>query len=462
MKGTAHIPFVGPAGIRGIQFILAAIWCLLITASPKAISQEPAPDPASLAPERVLQALKDSLYDLNQEIDLLQHFLEAATVDNRSLWNTSLKSWRINNPVLRDSLFAVLVDVDSSVQAEAGAEAIVLATPQDDLVEVRFGNAVFKGMTLKNAIGRSGDKGLYRKVAASYQYSPDIELRDPAVKIPSPYRPEFMEINQLPLTFSPRPLERARGPSTAAAELSLNGLSVQVGNHWGGEVHMGFEDANLPFWSSGTFQILAAYDRVKFGAALPLYGGRFVTPAFAPFNVRPRVLNGAPGIAASADFGIVGGSLAFLRMTSDYLVSLTNPDDFYSLSGYFTIYSSFGITLDEKSLARAKFGGGMRRFANWKVIPPEADTLGQELSQIGEVTNFSPYFSFEYVRRAEDEFLRVGVQFFDLTIAFFGSLEVIPGILSIEASYYWPVSPAPRPYENPDFFLVTPKLRIGF
>jgi len=58
--------------------------------------------------------------------------------------------------------------------------------------------------------------------------------------------------------------------------------------------------------------------------------------------------------------------------------------------------------------------------------------------------------------------LKAGVQFFDLTIAFFGSIEIIPNILSIEASYYWPISPSTRPYENPDFFLVTPKLRIGF
>lgn len=451
-----------PLKRRGVRFVLACVAFLLALASPTAQSQEPAPDPASLPPAQLLQALKDSLFDLNQEIDLLQHFVEAATVDARSLWNTSLRSWRVNNPVLRDSLFSVLVQVDSSVQGEAGAEAVVLATPQDDLVEVRFGNAVFKGMTLKDAIGRSGDKALYRKIASSHGYSPDIELRDPAVKIPSPFHPMFMETTLLPPTFSPKPMESGRIPSTVAAELSLNGLSVQAGNHWGGEIHLGFEEANLPFWSAGTFEILGTYDRVKFGAVLPLYGGRNGSRAFAPFNIRPRMLNGAPGIAASADFGIVGGSLAFLHFTSDDLSSLTDPSGFSSLSGYFNIYSSFGINLTEKSYARAKFGGGMRRIASWKIIPLAVDSLGQQFTQTGQVTNFSPYFSFEYVRRSQDEFIRAGVQFFDLTVAFFGSLEVIPNVLSIEASYYWPVSPAPRAFENPEFFMVTPKLRIGF
>jgi hypothetical protein len=425
-------------------------------------AQEPAPDPASLSSREVLQALKDSLFDLNQEIDLLQHFLEAATVDSRSLWNTNIRSWRINNPVLRDSLFAVLVQIDSSVQAEAGAEAMILATPQNDLVEVRFGNAVFKGMTLKHAIDNSGDKGLYRKIASSYTYSPDIELRDPDVKIPTSYHPMFMDAGTLAPTFSPRPRETGRIPANIAAELGLNGLAVQVGEHWGGEIHLGFEEANLPFWSSGTFQILATYERVKFGAVLPSYGGRNGSTAFTPFNIRRRLLNGAPGIAASADFGIVGGSLAFLHMTSDDLTSLTDPDDFPSLSGYLTLYSSFGITLGEKSSARAKFGGGMRRISTWKVISPEVDSLGQQFTQVGQVTNPSPYFSFEYIRRGPDEYLRAGVQFFDLTVAFFAGIEVIPNVLSIEASYYWPVSPSPRGYENPDFLLVTPKLRIGF
>ncbi len=435
---------------------------LMIAVFPAAFSQEPAPDPSPLSPSQVLQTLKDSLYDLNQEIDLLQHFLEAGTVDNRSLWNTALRAWRINNPVLRDSLFAVLVQVDSSVQSEAGAEAVVLATPENDLVEVRFGNAVFKGMTLKDAIQKSGDKGLYRKVAASYSYSPDIELRDPAVKIPTSFYPEFMSINQLSPTFSPMPLESGRVPSLGAAELDLTGISAQVGEHWGGEIRMGFEEANLPFWTSGTFQILASYDRVKFGAVLPMYGGRNGSTTVAPFNLPPRPLNGAPGVAASADFGIVGGSLAFLHFTANDLTSLTNPSAFYSLSGYFTLYSSFGVTLDEKSSARAKFGGGMRRFASWAVIPPEVDSLHEQFKQTGEVTNFSPYFSLEYTRRSTNEWLRAGVQYFDLVVGFFASLEVIPNILSIDASYYWPIAPSPRPYENTEFFLLTPKLRITF
>ncbi len=437
-------------GVLAIQVILCNVG-----KAQEASPYEP-PPPSSV---EVLQVLKDSLFDLRQEIQLLQHFLEASTVDARDLRNTNLRSWRLDNPVLRDSLFSVLVRVDSSVVGEAGAEAIVLATLEDDLVEVRFGNVVFKGVTLDEAIGRSGDRNLYHKVADSYRYSQDIELRDPEVRLPTPYHPEFMEFGQIPVEFTPGPMQGWKDRHVAA-ELSLTGLSVQAGDHWGGEVRLGFDEANLPFWTSGTAQLLATYDRAKFGVLVPVYGGRYGSGLFPPFTIRPRHLNGAPGVAASMDFGAVGASLAFLNMNGDYLTSLTDTARFSYLSGFVILYSSFGVELDRSSYARAKLGAGVRRILQAAVvpgIPPAPDNL----RPLGQQTAVSPYVTLEYLRNTESGFIRAGVQFFDLTVNFFGSLEIIPNVLSIEARYLWPVAPSLREWENPDYLLVSPKLRIG-
>src|SRR3990172_3192229 len=90
----------------------------------------------------ILETLKDSLKTVNEDIRLLQHFLEASTTDPRIIQHGLTKSWIISNPELRDSLFYALVAVDSSVQSEAGADAEVLATEMNDLIEVRFGTAV--------------------------------------------------------------------------------------------------------------------------------------------------------------------------------------------------------------------------------------------------------------------------------------------------------------------------------
>jgi hypothetical protein len=43
-----------------------------------------------------------------------------------------------------------------------------------------------------------------------------------------------------------------------------------------------------------------------------------------------------------------------------------------------------------------------------------------------------------------------------------GSMEIIPGILSFEASYLWPLASELEPWQNPDFFVVTPRIHIQF
>ena len=67
-----------------------------------------------------------------------------------------------------------------------------------------------------------------------------------------------MDIDRLPEVFTPGPLATAVGPRGITARLSLEGLGVQTEHHWGGEIRLGFNEANLPFWTSGTFQLRAA------------------------------------------------------------------------------------------------------------------------------------------------------------------------------------------------------------
>jgi hypothetical protein len=437
-----------PSAVHSLLISAGAVLFLSMTLAPPAFAQQ-----------ETLQSLKDSLFDLDQEVQLLQHVLEASTVDPRALWNTNLRSWRMNNPALRDSLFSVFVETDSSVQSEAGAEAVVLSTTQDDVVEVRFGNAVFKGVALKRAIDQSGDRHLYSKVAQSYRYSQNVELRDPSITIPTEFRPESMDVGRLTNVSSQEYGRTIAPPHTTLAVLDLSGLMVRVGKDWGEEIRLGFDDANLPFWSSGTVQLLTMYDMVKVGLVLPIRGGLHETSLLGPLVLRPRRINGAPGFAASADFGTVGGSLAFLRMNSDNLTSLTDPSDFYYLSGYMELWSSFGITISPNSRARAKFGLGMHHINHARTIQDQ-NTAG--FAVLDENESFGPYVSLEYVRTNEAESMRLGVQFYDLTVSLFGSIDIIPETLSIEARYLWPVASSLRPWENPEFFFISPKLRLTF
>jgi hypothetical protein len=56
----------------------------------------------------------------------------------------------------------------------------------------------------------------------------------------------------------------------------------------------------------------------------------------------------------------------------------------------------------------------------------------------------------------------MSVQFYELTFLFTGNLEIVPNILSIEGKYVWPIAPDRQPWQNPEFFIVSPHIRWSF
>jgi hypothetical protein len=403
-----------------------------------------------------LPALKDSIREYEEDLSILQHLLEAATADPRKLKYTNLRRWVIANPILRDSLFSALMAVDSSLQSEAGADAEVLATSEFDLIEVRFGNAVFKGMTLKNALRKSPDPRLYQKVAESYSYSRDIELRDPQFKLRAPPEVELMTYERMLRDFDPLSSAGAPTPGYTRLDVSLYGLIFKVGPTWGGEIRIGSDELGYPFWSAGKLSLLASYERIKFGFELPLTAGRSSTDVFPPFIIRARQLNGTRGFVAEADFGPVGGKVSFTRLSENDLDRLTDPALFYYITGAVQAYYSFGVALDATNIVRAKLGAGAHRINLGSVLPD-----GGVLKQLS-ADEFSPYVKFEYLNKDVSDRFGVSMQFYELTFLFTGSLEIVPNIVSIEAKYSWPVAPDRPPWQAPEFFIVSPHVRFSF
>ena len=298
--------------------------------------------------------LKDSLKAYDEELELSQHFLEASTVDPTFVQHTQIKSWVLNNPVLRDSLFYTLLQADSSLQSEAGADPELLATPSNDLIQVRFGTAVFKGMTLKKALDKSPDKTLYRKLADSYRYSRAIELRDPSFRLETPIQPQLLMEESLLEYFNPGGLADVGGRSHGMAELSIDRLAVRVGPTWGGEIRLGIDEINTPFWANGTAAILATYRRARFGIVLPLSGGRHNLEFFDPFLFRARRLTGARGFLGEIDLGSFGGLLSITRFSVNDLSTALNSNSFAFVAGIVNVYYSFGVGLNSTNFVRAK------------------------------------------------------------------------------------------------------------
>jgi hypothetical protein len=445
-----------------VSLVLLTLLALLDMAD-SAFAQSQGPNNADRS---VIQALKDSIKYYNDDLILLQHFLEASTVDSKILQHTNIKAWRLNNPALRDSLFYALMEVDSSLQSEAGTEAEILATESNDLIEVRFGTAVFKGLTLQDALDKSSDKLLSRKIADSYRYSKDIELRNPSFRLPTVFEPELIPNDELQREFAPITLVSNPHPVKTRADLSLFGLMVKSGPTWGGEIRIGNDEIAFPFWSSGKMAFMAVYEnKAKFGFELPFQPGRFSSELFPPFIIRGRLLNGTRGIVGELDFGALGGFVSITRFTESDAHALTDPHRFAFVTAIVNAYYSFGVALNPTNLVRVKVGGGLHRIneASLQRIPVGGGTSYEDQIVRGIQTVYaSPYVKFEYENKEATEKFKASLQFYDLTLLLGGSVEVVPNVLYLEGKFVWPIGPELKEWQNPDFFIISPRIRISF
>jgi hypothetical protein len=418
------------------------------------------------ADQLLLKALKDSIKTVNEDIRLRQHFLEASTTNPRLYQTSKIKSWIIENPELRDSLFYALVAADSSVQSEAGAEVEVLATEANDVIEVRVGTAVFKGMTLKDALMKSSDSRLYERLAQSYKYSKHVELRDIAFKLPTAIEDDFTPYDKLLAEFTPVWIHLNPSPERAKVDLSLYGLIFRIGPSWGGEVRIGSDEINFPFWTSGKMLYLVTYKQIKFGFELPFRGGLHPTETFPPFPIRSRKLNGTRGAVGEFDFGPVGGMFSFTRLTDSDMRDVTNPSDFSYVTSILQAYYSFGISLTPVNLLRVKVGLGYHRVGTAHVVRTPLDSSGTQFEESivrDRPTNFpSPYIKLEYINKDLPRRFGGSLQYYDFGVLVTGWLEIIPDYFGLEMKFAWPLLREPKKWENNSFVIISPRLRLSF
>jgi hypothetical protein len=451
---------------RSRELVILALCLVLASAFSSSVLRAQGLREIEKANPVLLKSLQDSIKIVNEDIRLLQHFLEASTIDRRMYETSLLKSWVLTSPELRDSLFYALVAADSSVQSEAGAEVEVLATETNDIIEVRVGTAVFKGMTLKEALDQSSDKRLYEKITESYKYSKLVELRDMAFRLPTSLRDDFTPYDKVLEEFTPVWMHLNPTPDRVKVDLSLYGLIFKIGPSWGGEVRIGSDEIGFPFWSSGKTLYLVTYNRIKFGFELPFRPGLHRTETFPPFAIQSRKLNGSRGIVGEFDFGPVGGMVSFTRLTDLDTRDLTDPNDFAYIASIVQGYYSFGISFTPTNLIRVKVGGGMHRVVEARLVrtPLDSTQTRFEESIVNErPTNFpSPYIKIEYVNKDASQRFGGSLQYYDFGLLTTAWLEVIPNYLSLDMKYAWPLLRDPKKWENSSFLIISPRLRLSF
>jgi hypothetical protein len=251
-------------------------------------------------------------------------------------------------------------------------------------------------------------------------------------------------------------------PITGSMDLALDRLLLRIGPSWGGEIRLGADEINNPFWANGTIAALAVHGRYRFGIILPLGIGGSSFKLFQPLLFRARKLAGARGFLGEFDAGTWGGLASITRFSSDDLSTAPDPRSFTYISGRANLYYSFAVALDPDHLARAKVGVGVHRVTPAGLVPVPGDPNQEYVALGGHKNVISPYMKIEYLYHETSDALRASLQFYNLTLMLTGAVEIVPGILGIEAKYVWPLGGKLEAWEYPEFFLLSPTLHITF
>lgn len=408
------------------------------------------------------QTMRDSVNMINQQVSYLQTILEASTIDPQMYYHSQVKAWRITNPVLRDSVFYALMAVDSSIQSEAGTDAEVLATETNDLIEVRFGTSVFKGISLKEAIDKTSDKFLYRKIVESGGYSKDIELRDTNFAIPTPLKPELLSLDQLNDKFLRVGTKAAT--RRGLVDLSLYGLNFMLGQNWGGTIKLGNDELSLPFWTAGTASFLVTYKGLKIGFQMPVGIGKSGGDQFPLFSIRNRILDGSRGLTGEFDIGNFGGNFFSSKISENDKSGLSNYYNFYFIPQELLGYYSFAFTLNKTNFIRVKIGGGSYQVQRAKLEPLSNDSniANGKVVDIEKNTYSSFYFKLDYQHDTGNERFGGSLQYLDLNLLGTAWLDIIPHTLMLELKYSKIVSRPLRPWDLPDFVILSPRWFVEF
>ena len=404
-----------------------------------------------------IEAMQDSLSILGDQVSYMQTILEASTIDPKMYYHSQVKAWRITNPVLRDSLFYTLIAIDSSIQSESGTDAEVLATERNDLIEVKFGNSVFKGITLREALEKSSDKFLYRKIIASGGFSKDIELRDTNFTIPTPLKPELLTLDQMNDKF----IRQGNRPSTrlGMVDLSLYGLNFRLGPSWGTSIKMGNDELGLPFWSSGAAAIMATYKEFRVGFDIPFKGGRNGGDRFPLFTIRNRVLNGSRGLIGEFDIGNFGGKFSSTKLNNSDTGELTSFGPFYYVAQEMLGYYSFAFSLNKANYLRLKVGLSSYEVQQAHLTVP---SLNGVIVEDETHTFTSPYVKAEYIHDLPNERYGGSLQYVDANVLATAWLDIVPHTLSIEMKYSRIIARPIRDWELPDFVMLSPRWFFEF
>jgi len=249
-------------------------------------------------------------------------------------------------------------------------------------------------------------------------------------------------------------------PQVVSMDVSLFGAALLFGNGWGIELKVGHDEIGYPFWSAGDARIMAVFDRLKFGVMIPFNFGTKQPRILDPLAIRPRKLNGATGISAEFDqpvnSDLIGARFSLGELNRFISGQLTDERSPYYLHTIGQLFYSHRLSLQGGGhLLAVSLGAGFHQVARGEV-QPDGRIVASQKSNF-----FSPIVRLEYVRQGE-EMYGVTAQYYSSIVYVSGWIELVKNFIYVDLRYAAPIIRAPKPWEQPYFYLISPRFRLVY
>ncbi len=251
-------------------------------------------------------------------------------------------------------------------------------------------------------------------------------------------------------------------PDRVAVEASLFGGSLKFANGWGTEIKVGYDEIGFPFWSSGSARMFLTIDHLKLGVLVPINTGLSQPDLLGPVTLLSRKLNGAPGFAVEFFQPLSSNKKIELRFTSGSMAKLEPDDQITDTSDAYFIHTVGQIDYAQDF----SFGGGNYLFT--AKIGMGFHRIGRAALQADKTFNTiekndygSPYIKLDYVRH--------GIQMYGFEVQYYSSIvsltawtELVKNFVYIDVKYSTPLFRSPQSWEQPYFFMLSPRFRFAF
>ncbi len=431
-------------------------------ALPEHGAEVPEPTPASqvqTGQSDSIAALLDTLKVLRQRTERLQSVLDKVTFGPQSYYFTRLRSWIIPlsdalNDTISQYFFEVLDNDSSFLESRGDIQVIATPEPSTDLVAIYFsGNSKErKGQRLREALDKKPERGMYRQILESREYSEDKELIDRKFRIADLSAPKLVkEADSVLHSFDRYSFGNPDYKTETIVTIRLfDDIRIRFGDMWGIEARIGDEEIAHPFWTSGNLNFFVLYNQIKIGGHIPFKWGSASSGSLSTIW-KPRQLSGTYGVTAEFDWAFAGGSMLVGFPRSDADGTFPDTAFVYTIKGAGTVWYSFTVNINSSAnLLRMKVGLGGEYIGIDEQLRSGGRTI--ELAPFENRFFWSPYGKAEYMNQQFARRFGASLQYFrDWAL---GSLwmEIIPAQLRVEAKFCTLITRARHPWEPPYFF----------